>query len=51
VAQLMDDFAAIAAAGADELVIGLDSSSATASELIDRALMLLDAARTAGLTG
>jgi probable F420-dependent oxidoreductase len=47
--ELMEDFAAIAEAGAHELIIGLDSASADASELIDKALLLLNAASEAGL--
>jgi probable F420-dependent oxidoreductase len=49
VGELTEDFAAIAEAGADELIIGLDSGAADASELIDKALVLLDAAARAGL--
>lgn len=47
--ELAEDFAAIAAAGADELIIGMDSGVASAGELIDKALSLMDAAARAGL--
>jgi cytochrome P450 len=47
--ELMEDFAAVARAGADELIIGLDSGSASADELLDQAWLLLDAATHAGL--
>jgi probable F420-dependent oxidoreductase len=49
--ELAEDFAAMAQAGAHELVIGLDSDSASADELIDKALVLLDMATQAGLRG
>lgn len=48
-AELVEDFAEMAEAGADELVIGLDADCASAGELIDKALTLLDAATAAGL--
>jgi probable F420-dependent oxidoreductase len=47
--ELLEDFAAVAKAGADELIIGLDSGSASAGELLDKARLLLDAATHAGL--
>jgi probable F420-dependent oxidoreductase len=47
--QLMEDFTAIAEAGAHELIIGLDGSAANAGELLDKAALLLDAAESAGL--
>jgi len=47
--QLMEDFAAIAEAGAHELVIGLDNDAASAGELLDKAMRLLTAATAAGL--
>jgi probable F420-dependent oxidoreductase len=47
--ELAEDFAAIARAGAHELVIGLDNDAASAGELIDKALILLDAAKAVGL--
>jgi probable F420-dependent oxidoreductase len=47
--ELVDDFAAIANIGAHELVIGLDTDSASAGELIEKALVLIDAATKAGL--
>jgi probable F420-dependent oxidoreductase len=47
--QIMEDFAAIAEAGAHELIIGLDSASADAGELLETAVRLLDAAEVAGL--
>jgi len=49
--ELAEDFAAIAQAGAHELVIGLDGDSASADELVDKALALLDVATQAGLRG
>lgn len=49
--QIAEDFAAIAEAGAHELVIGLDQTTANAGELLDKAALLLDAAETAGLHG
>lgn len=48
-AELTEDFAEMAEAGADELVIGLDAGSASAGELIDKALTLIDAVTAAGL--
>lgn len=48
-AQLMEDFAEIAAAGAHELVVGLDDGVADADELLDTGIRLLDAAAAAGL--
>lgn len=47
--QLVEDFAALADAGAHELVIGLDSASTSASELLGNAARLLDAVTAAGL--
>jgi probable F420-dependent oxidoreductase len=47
--ELAEDFADMAEAGAHELIIGLDADSASASELIDKALTLIDAATAAGL--
>jgi len=47
--QLMEDFAAIAEAGAHELIIGLEGSTASTGELLDKAARLLDAATDAGL--
>lgn len=51
VAQITDDFAALAYIGAHEVVIGLDGAAASADELLDKALTLLDAATVAGLRG
>lgn len=48
--QLVEDFAAIAEAGAHELIIGLDSDSASAAEMLDKAMRVLYAAAGAGLT-
>lgn len=47
--QLMEDFAAIAEAGAHELIIGLEGSTASTGELLDKAARLLEAATDAGL--
>jgi probable F420-dependent oxidoreductase len=47
--QIAEDFGAIAEAGADELVIGLDNGAANADDLLDKAIRLLDAAAKAGL--
>jgi probable F420-dependent oxidoreductase len=47
--ELIEDFAAIAEAGADELIIGLDKYAASTSELIAGARLLLDKATQAGL--
>jgi probable F420-dependent oxidoreductase len=47
--QLAEDFAAVAEAGAHELIIGLDSDAASAAELLDKAMSLLYAAAAAGL--
>ena len=49
--ELVEDFAAMAETGAHELIIGLDVTSASADELIDKALVLLDLATQAGLRG
>ena len=47
--QIIADYAEIAEAGAHELIIGLDSASADAGELLEAAVRLLDAAEVAGL--
>jgi alkanesulfonate monooxygenase SsuD/methylene tetrahydromethanopterin reductase-like flavin-dependent oxidoreductase (luciferase family) len=47
--EVIDDIAATAEAGADELIIGLDASVASSAELIDKALALMHAATAAGL--
>jgi probable F420-dependent oxidoreductase len=47
--QLIEDFAAIAEAGAHELIISLGNEAASADELLDMATRLLDAATRAGL--
>jgi probable F420-dependent oxidoreductase len=47
--QITEDLAEIADAGAHEVVIGLDSKTANADELLDRAMQLLDAVTKAGL--
>ena len=47
--QIMEDFASIAEAGAHEVIIGLDSSTRDAGELLEVAARLLDAAQVAGL--
>jgi probable F420-dependent oxidoreductase len=47
--ELVEDFSAIAQAGAHEVIIGLDADSVSADELIDKALVLLDMATQAGL--
>ena len=49
--QLVEDFAALAEAGAHEVVIGLDASAAGADDLLDKATRLLDAVMAAGLLG
>jgi probable F420-dependent oxidoreductase len=47
--QIAEGYAAVAEAGAHELIIGLDSRAANAGELLDQAMDLLAAAQTAGL--
>ncbi|HTU73632.1 MAG TPA: LLM class flavin-dependent oxidoreductase [Trebonia sp.] len=49
--ELTEDFASLAQAGADEVIVGLDGDCATADELIDKALILLETATQAGLRG
>jgi probable F420-dependent oxidoreductase len=47
--QIVEDMAAAAAAGAHEIVIALEADVASTDELVDKALMLKDAATAAGL--
>jgi probable F420-dependent oxidoreductase len=47
--QLVEDFAEIAEAGAHELVIGLENSTASVDDLLEAATRLLDAVTAAGL--
>jgi probable F420-dependent oxidoreductase len=47
--EVIDDIAATAEAGADELIVGLDASVASSAELIDKALALMQAVTAAGL--
>jgi probable F420-dependent oxidoreductase len=47
--EVIEDFAAVAEAGADELIVGLDATSADTSELLAKAQILLGEATQAGL--
>jgi probable F420-dependent oxidoreductase len=47
--QIMEDCAAYAGAGAHELIIGLDATVANAGEMMDKAMVLREAAMAAGL--
>lgn len=47
--QVVDDMAATAEAGADEVIVELDASVASSAELIDKALTIIQAATAAGL--
>ena len=47
--QIIEDAAAAAAAGAREVVFSLDGGVENADEMMDKALMLMDAANAAGL--
>lgn len=48
-AQVVNDMAETAEAGADELIVDLDASVANSTELIDKALAVLQAVTAAGL--
>jgi probable F420-dependent oxidoreductase len=49
VAQVVEDLAAYAEAGADEVIIGLEATTKSVAELVDRAEEIMEAARGAGV--
>lgn len=49
VAQVVEDLAAAAEAGADEVIIGLEATTKSIAELVDRAQEIMEAARQAGV--
>ena len=51
VAQVVEDLAATAEAGADEVIIGLEATTKSVAELVDRAEEVMAAAREAGVVG